>query len=155
MKILKILLIAFGAFVMICFIGLVYIGMVAPETFVYNKNDIPKKYVDEMRDLSLLQSKERVQYMYSDGLLDIKDGLYALTDQHLILYNEEWNEPKTIIEFNDIIDLYIDYDDSFLDDSYISVETKFGIQVNFPVSSEKGRDRDFFNYLNKKVEGSN
>ncbi len=71
-----------------------------------------------MRDLSLLQSKERIQFMYSDGVLDIKSGLYALTDKLLSLYNEEWNEPKTVIVFKDIIDFYIDYDDSFLLDNF-------------------------------------
>ena len=132
-----------------------YIGVVSPETFVYTKNDIPKKYVDQMQDLALFENGEQLQYMYSDALFDIKGGIYALTDQHLIIYNDEWNEPKTIIEFKDIIDLYIEYDDSFLLDSYITVETAYGMQVDFPVSSEKGRDRDFFNYLQEKVkEGS-
>ena len=151
MKALKIILIAGGAFMVLLFFGLAYIGMVSPETFVYTKNDVPQKYVKEMRELSLLENSERLQYMYSDALFDIKDGIYALTDKHLIIYCDEWSDPKTIIAFNEIIDLYVEYDDSFINDSYITVEYA-ELQVSFPVSSEKGRDKDFFNYLYRKVE---
>ena len=105
-----------------------------------------------MRELSLLEDNENLQFMYSDAIFDIKAGIYALTDKHLILYNEEWNEKETIIEFNNINFLEIEFEKSSFIDSYITVETKSGIQVVFPVSSEKGRDRDFYNYLSSRVK---
>lgn len=111
---------------------------------------MPKKYVEKVKSLGLLKNGETIKYFYSDALLDIKDGLYFVTDQNLVAYSEEWEEPKTIISFNDIISADVEYNESFYEDSYIMIETKDGLELDFPVSSEKKRDKDFYNYIVQK-----
>ncbi|SNS06196.1 hypothetical protein [Dokdonia pacifica] len=124
----------------------------SPDTFVYLGNQMPKKYVKEVKALNLLENNEEIKYFYSDGLLDIKEGLYFVTDRKLVVYCKDWEEPKTIVPFNEIIHLDVEYDDSFLEDSYITVYTKDSIEIGFPVSSERKRDKAFFNYLMQKSQ---
>jgi hypothetical protein len=151
-KALKIVLISIGAIFFIGVFTLMYIGANTPETFIYTKNEIPLKYRAQINSLSLLSDDEQIIYFYSDGLLNITDGLYMLTNEHLIIYVAEWDEPELIIQFSEIDYIDVEYDNSFLTDSYINIETEFGLMVEFPVSSEKGRDHEFFNYLKQKVE---
>ncbi|ARV09889.1 hypothetical protein BTO05_09645 [Winogradskyella sp. PC-19] len=120
-----------------------------PETYIYLGRQVPKKYIDEIKTLGLLSSNEKIKYFYSDGFNDIKEGLYFVTDKNLVAYNKEWEYPKTIIPFSEITNLDVMYNESLYEDSYIFVESK-EFELDFPVSSEKGRDKDFFNYLVQK-----
>ena len=153
-KPLKIILISFGILIVIVILGLAYIGANSPETYVYTSDEIPTKYIREINRLGLLEENENIEFFYSDGLLDIKGGIFILTDKHLILYVDEWNNPKTIIDFSEINYLDIQYDDSFLNDSFIIVESENGFSYEFPVSSELGRDKKFFEALQQKVENA-
>lgn len=150
MKALKIIGISIGSIVAIGFIGLVVLGSLGPETYVYLGHQVPKKYISEIRSLGLLSEDEKIKYFYTDALVDIKDGLYFITDRNLVLYCADWDEPDTIIDFKEIIKLEAEYDDTFLNDSVIYVETKSGLQVSFPVSSERGRDKDFVEFISQK-----
>lgn len=122
----------------------------APDTSVYLGNQVPKKYMKEIRDLGLLEENETIKYFYSDALFDIKEGLYFVTNLKLVAYCSEWEEPETIVPFNEITFLNVVYNESFYEDSFIMLETEYGLELEFPVSSEKGRDKDFFNYLLSK-----
>ncbi len=108
------------------FLALYIIGSIAPETSVYLGRQVPKKYVEEIKDLKLLRHGEKIVYFYSDGFIDIKDGMYFVTDQNVVAYNNLWEEPETIIPFETIDSLSVDYDDSFLEDSYIFIRTLDG-----------------------------
>ncbi len=122
----------------------------SPDTYVYLGNQMPKKYLKEIRTMNLLENNEKIKYFYSDGLYDIKEGFYFVTDQKLVAYSENWEEPETIIYFNEIISLEVEYHDSWYEDSYIMLKTNDGLELDFPVSSERKRDKDFYNYLLKK-----
>lgn len=124
-------------------------GCDGPDTYVYLGHQVPKQYIEEVKNLELLQNDEKIQYFYSDGITDIKEGLYFVTDQKLVAYNKEWQEPKTIISFDEITSLDIEYNDSFFEDSFITVVTD-EFELDFPVSSEKKRDKDFYNYILQK-----
>ncbi|MFT6243695.1 MAG: hypothetical protein ACJA0U_001945 [Salibacteraceae bacterium] len=151
MKAVKIVIISIGTLFVLGVIGLMYVGANSPETYIYTENEIPEEYLEILDELTPLNKNENVLFFYSDALFDIKDGIYALTDQRLIIYCQEWDDPEAIIEFDDIVNLNIEYDDSFLTDSFITVETDYEMIVEFPVSSEKGRDKQFFQYLEQKV----
>ncbi|MFT5777103.1 MAG: hypothetical protein ACI837_000034 [Crocinitomicaceae bacterium] len=154
MKALKIVLISVGFLLLLGIGSLMYIGANSPDTYVYVKNEIPKNYKDLLRELSLIEADEKIQFLYSDALFSITKGVYVLTDKHLILYSEEWLEPERIFAFEEIYFLDITYDDSFFSDSYITVQTEYGMEIIFPVSSEKQRDYEFFHYLETKVDNA-
>lgn len=141
----------FGGIIVITLLGLMIIGALSPETSVYLGNEVPKSYVKEMKELHLLKDDETIQYFYSDGFLDIKGGLYFITNKRLVLYCKDWSEPSNIIPYQDILNIKIDRDESFLVDSYIEVESTDGYVYGFPISSEKNRDNLFFEYIKSRV----
>ena len=153
MKALKIVGIGLGVLVAVLGgIGLMAVGVLAPDTAVYLEDQVPQKYLNEIRELGLTEEDERVIYFYSDAVWDIKAGMYFVSDQHLVLYSEEWEEPQSIIGFEEITDLDVEYDDSFFVDTYVTVETDSGLEVTFPVSSEKGRDKKFVEHIISKMK---
>ncbi len=150
MKALKIIGISIGTLFAIVLFVLVILGTFVPETSVYLGHQVPKKYLKEIRSLGLLAQDEKIKYFYTDAFIDIKEGLYFVTDQNLVLYSNSWEEPDTIIGFEEIIKLEAEYDDSFVNDSIVYIETKSGLEVSFPVSSEYGRDKDFVEFIRKQ-----
>ena len=152
MKILKILGISIGTFLGVCLIGLIILGSFCPETYIYLGHQVPKKYMKEIRSLGLLEDGEKIKYFYTDGIFDIKNGLYFVSDKNLTLYSAAWEEPRTIISFKSINLIEVEYDDSFFLDTYVTVQTDEDLEVIFPISSEQGRDKKFVEYLSVKSE---
>ena len=136
-----------GAIVITLFV----IGTYGPDTAVYPGRQVPARFMATIRSLDLLQEDEQIRFFYSDSLLDIKAGLYFVTDQNLVLYSSSWEEPATIIPFDQIASFDALYDDSFLEDSSVFVTTYSGIEVSFPVSSEKGLDKKFIGAIQEKL----
>jgi len=151
MKGLKIFGISLGIIAAIGLIGLVILGSLVPETYVYLRRQIPKKYVSEIRSLGLLAEDEEIKYFYTDTMIDVKDGMYFVTDKNLVLYSSSWEEPKAMIPFDQIASLDVQYDDSFFEDTSVFVTTHSGMEISFPVSSEKGRDRKFVVAIQEKL----
>ncbi len=150
MKALKIFGIGFGGIASIGLIGVIILGSLVPETYIYLGHQVPKKYLSEIRSLGLLSEDEKIKYFYTDAAFDIKEGLYFVTDRNLVLYCKEWEEPNIVIDFKKIIKVEAEYDDSFFNDSIIYVETQSGLEVEFPLSSERGRDKDFVEIIRQR-----
>lgn len=137
----------------VCASGIALIIFVSngPDTSVYTGSQIPKRFITTIRSMNLLKDDEQIRYFYSDALFDIKAGLYFVTDKNLVLYSSEWVEPEMIIPFDQIVSVDVEYDDSFLDDSIVYISTNSGMDVVFPVSSEKGLDKKFVEAINEKL----
>ena len=132
--------------------GLVYVGTVAPETKVYPGNQVPPRFAQTFDELGLLEPGEKIRFFYSDGLLDIKEGSYLLTDRHLILYSESWSDPKVIIDFDQITSVDAAWSDTWIEDSSITVDLKNGDLWMFPLSMENGTDRRFVEALRESAD---
>ena len=152
MKALKIFGISIGSIVVVGLIGLVILGSLVPETYVYLGRQIPKEYLSEIRSLDLIEEDEEIKYFYTDALFDIKEGMYFVTDKNLVLYSSSWEVPKAIIPFDQIAAIDVQYDDSFFEDTNVFVTTHSGMELSFPVSSEKGRDRKFVGAIQKELD---
>ena len=151
MKILKILAIG-AAFVMAVVVaGVMAILNMSPETSIYNGSQVPKRFMSKIRDLGLLAEGEKIKYFYSDAILDIRDGMYFVTDRKLVVYCRDWEDPDLAMELGRIAMIDAEYDDSFWTDSYVTVIAEDEEEVSFPLSSENGRDKDFVNYLAGKA----
>lgn len=132
-------------------IALMIIGSIAPDTAVYPGRQIPKRFMTTIRSLNLLKKDEQIRYFYSDALLDIKAGFCFVTDKNLVLYSSNWEEPEVIIPLSQIASLDVVYDDSFWEDTTVFVTTYSGIEISFPVSSEKGLDKKFVEAIQEKL----
>jgi hypothetical protein len=131
--------------------GLMYIGMAGPESRVVGGNLIAKHHLKIINDLKLLQPGEHIQYFYSDALVNIRKGMYFVTDRRLVLYCKSWEKPRQEVPFQEIEKVEAQLQDSFWDDSTVQVTLKNGEVLEFPLSNEKGGSRRFFDYLKSKV----
>ena len=130
--------------------GLVAVGTVGPDTAIYPGPQVPKRFMTSVRSLKLIDEGETMQYFYSDALWDIKEGMYFVTDQKLVLYVKSQEVPATVIPLDQITSLLVEYNGSFFEDSIVAVESKSGVVVTFPLSSEKGLDKKFVQAMEQK-----
>jgi hypothetical protein len=147
---------AMGAAVLVCCGGVVavvgYVGVVSPETSVYAGNQLPQKFLDTASEVGALEPGEQVRFFYSDGLVNIREGFYFVSDRKVAIYVEDGRaEPLTVIEFDNISSVDLQRDESFFEDSQITIETEDGQYLVFPVSSEFDRDVEFFEAIKQKV----
>ena len=134
----------FALLTITCCAGLMWFGSVAPDTSIYPGNLVPQGYLDELRSVGGLDPGESVRYFYSDAVLDVKQGMYALTDDDVVIYVEAASPSLTVVPFSEIADLSLYRDTSFFTDSQVTLELKDGRVVSFPLSSEYDRDQAFF-----------
>lgn len=153
-KPVKIALIVAGLVFAVAFCGLAYFGVMSPETYVVAGNRVPSRFVEKLRTLELIDQGESIRYFYSDALFDIEDGVYFVTDKQLVLYSNEWDEPAYKIPFDSIAKVEVRYSDSWLIDSDVTVVTKDGLEIYFPLSSEKGGDKRFIEFLAARAPGA-
>ncbi|MEM7049529.1 MAG: hypothetical protein AAF604_07720 [Acidobacteriota bacterium] len=131
--------------------GLILVSS-GPDTYIYAGGQTPARFVKTVRSLGLLSEGESIRYFYSDALFDIKDGFYLVTDRHLILYSDTWAEPETVIPFDTIESVDVVYNESFFVDTWVQVLTEDGLDVSFPLSSERGLDKRFVALLEAGLE---
>lgn len=137
----------FGSIISIIFIFLLIIGSIAPELEVLPGKQINKKYLNFIRDQGIVDYSEKIHYWYSNGMFDFKEGFYFFTDEKVVVYCKDWEEPAIITPYSDIIDIQFFRDSSFLEDSEIDLLLKDSSTVFFPVSSDNDGDLRFKNKL--------
>lgn len=136
-----------------CLGWVVYIGVVGPETSVYTGNEVPSRFIDTMKSVGALEDGETMLYFYSDAMTDIKDGFYFVSDKKVAIYIEGAGvKPLTAIKFDEITDLDLYRDESFFEDSEITLELEDGRPISFPVSSEADGDQRFFDEIVSRVD---
>ena len=145
-----------GAFAVFVCVGLIVllmvVGLSSPETSVYAGNQVPASYITTAREVGALGPNETPKFFYSDGLMGIKSGFYLVTNTNVAIYAEDGREtPLSVIPLKTVIDAQLDRDESFLEDSWISLETKAGDYYTFPVSSEFDRDELFFEAIQSNM----
>jgi hypothetical protein len=136
-----------------CCGGVMWFGAVTPETFVYAPNEVPAKYLQRARDLGVLGPDEEVIWFYSDALFDVAEGMYFVTDQHVVIYREDVGmQPDLQIPYHEIQQADLHRDTSFVVDSMIELTLDDGSVVAFPVSSEMDRDEKFFDVIDQRIQ---
>jgi hypothetical protein len=127
--------------------GVIYLGVVTPETRALAGTQLTKRDLDTMRELGLLDGGERVKYFYSDGLLSIEEGMYFFTDEKIVVYGEKLDPPATMVAYEDVVDITADFSDSWWVDGTIWIELADGTPLVMPISAEGGVDEFFYDSL--------
>ncbi len=96
-----------------------------------------------IRGLNLLEDGEQIRFFYSDAILDITDGMYFFTDRKVVVYGSGLENPAIITPYSMIAAIELAFDDSFFNDSLITLTLVDDTYVSFPVSSESGGDKPF------------
>ena len=136
---------------MIAYIG--YIGAYGPDTAVYTGNRIPTRFIQTMKEVGALDQDEQILFFYSDAMTDIRDGFYFVSDQRVVIYSTVTDgDPLTLIPFDEIAEVEIYRNESFLMDSEITLTMQDEAILSFPVSSEYDRDQMFFEAIQERVK---
>lgn len=128
----------------------VYVGNMGPATQVLGGRQVPARFIEQIKKLDVLEPDEKIAFFYSDALLNIEDGFYLLTDRHVVIYSHEYEEPALVIPFSEIAETSVDYSDSWVEDTLITLVLKDGSVASFPASTEGGGDKRMYNALLKK-----
>lgn len=128
-----------------------YIGVVGPDTKIVTGQRIKHAHKRTIQDLQLLEKDEKIEYFYSDALTDVKDGMYMITNKHLILYSDFLEPPKNIIPFVAIKEVDLERHLGFFEDSEITVSLYNGLEFYFPLSTELSGDKRFTQRLKEKA----
>lgn len=131
---------------------LMYVGTVGPQTSVYSGNQLPSRFQETIEEVGALEEGEKIKYFYSDAFTDIRNGFYFVSDRNVVIYSNQLDPALTVIPFAQIDSVDLMRDESFFEDSIITVMLKDGAVYYFPVSSEFDRDSVFFQEIKKHVE---
>lgn len=132
--------------------AVLYIGATAPETKVYASNEIPDKYRDTINDLRLVDPGEPLIWFYSDSIGDIRDGFSFVSDRKVVVYDADNKaSPASVVPFQEIADVRLHRESTWLLDSSITLILKDGRTVGFPVSNELDRDQDVYDTIVKSM----
>jgi hypothetical protein len=151
MKALQIILAIFGVIIGILFIAALVVFDRGPETYVYTENRIPKRFLKEIKNLELIEDSEQVKYFYSDGFVKIEEGMYFITNKKIVLYSKDWPEPAEFIAFDEITNVEVEYNDGWMDDSWVYISSE-EFDYDFPLSSERKGDKKFVEYLQSQLK---
>ncbi len=136
-------------------VALVLLGLLlpatVPETAVLQGDQLSTDLHAIVESLDILEPTERILYFYSDGIWDIKEGFYLLTNQALILWGENFVPEGTAIPVirlapSEITSIGVYYSDSWIEDSVVRIDSG-GWNYQFPLSVENGGDRSFITAL--------
>ena len=147
-KILKISGIVFIVIV----VGYFILASLGPDICVITGAQLPKKYVKTIGNLGFLKDSEEIKLFYSDAFLDIRDGMYFVTDENLVIYSRKWNKEENIIPFSNIAAVRSDLEGSYWNDSILWITTKDGDEYKIPISNVDGGDKGFYDYIKKKIK---
>lgn len=136
-----------SAFVGLLIVVFFVVAWFSPETEVVPGKQLNKRYVSFLQEEELISSVEEIQYWYSDAFGDFKDGFYLYTNEKVIAYCQDWEEPAILVPFHEIYDIEFVRDESFIEDSRITLHLYDDSTVYFPVSSENDGDQKFYDRL--------
>lgn len=137
------------------FFYLIYLGTIGPETEVIPGKYIKTEYKEFLLENDLLEEDEQILYWYSGGITNFKETFNVLTDKHIIDYNEELEEPATIILIDSITGVYHSKGELLIDDNIISVyfmTDSFEMYLEIPLSNDYGTDTLYYNKLKDLYE---
>lgn len=103
---------------------------------------------EQLAELGHVEPDERVLFFYSAGLFSVEEDGNLLTDRRVVsweeLDGERWYADA---RHADVADVEVEWSESLLEDTVITVHTVDGDSFGLLVSSEEGRDREFVNVL--------
>jgi len=153
---LKVFLVCVSLLGVVCGGGmlfLMYVAVIGPATYVYPSGQTPQRFLTVAKEIGGLQTGENVEFFYSDGFTDVKEGFTYVSDQKVVVYDPEGDPPLVSIDYGVIQDLELERAESSLLDSVIAIETEDSY-ILISVSNEKDRDVDFFEAIRARARNA-
>ena len=89
---LKVFLICVSLLGVVCGGGilfLMYVAIIGPATCVYPPGQTPQRFLTVAKEVGGLQTGENVEFFYSAGFIDVKEGFTYVSDQKVVVYDPE------------------------------------------------------------------
>jgi hypothetical protein len=128
-----------------------YVGVMGPATYIYPPGQTPQRFLTVAQEVGGLQPGEDVDFFYSVGFIDVKEGFTYVSDRKVVMYDPEGEPPLVTIDYGDVQGLEFERDESFLVDSMITIETDDSY-ISIPLSSEMDRDVDVYEAIRARVQ---
>lgn len=134
--------IIFGSLCII-FVGLSTFNFI-PSSHAISGAKISSKNLLFLRDNGLLENDETIVYFYSDGLFSIKGEGNFYTSHSVVSYENQSGELYGgLAYYNEIKDIKVEYSNSFLDNTIITITKIDGSSFILIVSTEEQLDKIF------------
>jgi len=111
------------------------------------QNKIPKNQLDEITRIVNLRPTEKVLYFYSATMMVSGDGNLFTNDRVISYTNEGGSLQVFEATYEEIKDLSFSPSNSWLEDSTITITLQDETMLDLWVSTESGRDKDFYQRL--------
>ena len=127
---------------------------VTPEDRVMTGRQMPSEYTSRIRALDILHPDERIEFFYSDGWWNIEEGFYLLTDQRVVIYARDAEDPAILVPFDQIADIEAEFASDWASNTWITLTLTNATYVSFPASTEAGGDRLMYDALKKRWDAA-
>lgn len=134
-----------------CAVLLVLMVTVGVPTRVVESKDIPRSYIEELRERQIIRPDEDVEWFYSAGLFSIADDGNLLTPTRVISYQTMNGELSVwSVNYADIKDISI-VEGSVLSNTELTVFAQNEDEIFLVLSAEDKQDRKFISELRDRA----
>ncbi len=135
--------------------GLAMADLLGPSTRALRDSEIPSSYETTLVQADVLEPDEQIQFFYSGGFFSILEDGNLLTDKRVVSYETVDGELYVAsAKYPEIRELDVQYSESFLDDTVITISTLSDDEFVLIVSAEDGRDKEFVSDLESRLSAS-
>ena len=132
--------------------GLAVIGTFGPPTRALRQSEIPSSYQVTLVEAGVLQPDERIPFFYSGGIFSILEDGSLLTENRVVSYETVDGELYVASStYQEIREFDVEYSESFLDDTVLTISPLSGDEFMLIVSPEDGRDKEFVSDLQSRL----
>lgn len=137
---------------MIGFLGLIVIGNLGPPAGIVTWEELGPRNKRSLSESGIVTDENGVLFLYSASLTDIREDLYVLTENAVVIHEtvdgelQHWEVP-----IDSILALYVVYSNTWLEDSVLVVEDPEYLYT-VSLSTDSGRDREFVAKLEQLSE---
>lgn len=137
-------------------ISIVTSSGVLPNTQVMSGDQLPTRVVSMLESTGLIHEDEEVIYYYSGAFYDYaSDGNYFTENQVVSYWKENGELYAEQARYEDIEDIKVEYSESILDDTILTILRTDSTEFILWVSAEADRDHEFVAALRTKWEETN
>lgn len=134
-------------------LGLMTIIGVLPSTKVITGPEMPSKDISLLSERGVIHPKENIEYFYSEGVTSILEGGSILTDNRVVVYEQEEGDLQIYeLPFQDIVSIELIKQGNYLNNSIYEVRSFHeNAWIRLLLSTEDRGDVTFVEALRKKT----
>lgn len=146
------ILVTIFSFIILLFVALVVWNESTDDVFT-NKT-LSENRKERLYDLNILSENETVDLIYSDGFFKFEDKLFIITNEHIIMHDEDWQQETYKEKLTNLLSVSIVDEES---DDYVTmlkVDLKGDHYYQYYVTKTNDGDKKFINKINDIISNN-